>query len=90
MFVLENGKVYTPEMFANVLRYDRALVEKALNLFLEYSMLMEENGILCIKNWDEYQDLDALERKREVARLASQRYHNKIKTTRKTRGLCRP
>lgn len=79
MFVLENGKVYTPEMFATVLRRDVAVTKRALQLFVEYSMLTEEDGILCIKNWDEYQALDALERKREVARLASQKYRDRKK-----------
>ena len=72
-FVMDNGLVYTPEIFANVLCCDRALMEKALKLFLEYGMLTEEDGILFIKNWDEYQDLDALERRREADRIRKQR-----------------
>lgn len=60
------GKVpYTVKMFADAFHRKEQLVKEALYIFEQYEMIDIIDGVVALTNWDKYQTLDALEKKRE-------------------------
>ncbi len=68
---------YTEEMLATI--FDRPLmtVQLALKTFERYGMLHLENGTMVITNWEKHQNIEALEKIREQARLRVARHRLK-------------
>ena len=70
----------TIETFARIMGKSKRKVEKLINKFIELEMLIFENGILRIKNWDKYQSIEKLEKIRIQNRERQIRYREKIKS----------
>lgn len=68
---------YTDEMLAVVFRQPVAIVRIALKTFEGFGMIeLWEKGIF-LTNWPKYQNMDALERARELGRQRQERYRAK-------------
>lgn len=60
------GKVpYSTKMFADAFHRKESLIEEAFQVFEQYEMIELVDGVVTLPNWDKYQSLDALEKKRE-------------------------
>lgn len=55
------------------LRRPPELVEKALSIFEDFDMIERDNGFIYISSWEEYQNIEGMEKIREQNRLAQQR-----------------
>lgn len=64
---------YDIEGLADEFRRPAAIVEKALSVFEMYDMIEREDGFIYIPSWEEYQNIEGMERIREQNRLAQQR-----------------
>jgi predicted phage replisome organizer len=59
---------YTTKMLADELGYKENTMISAIKSFKELGMVQEFNGALSITNWEEYQNIDGLEKIREQTR----------------------
>lgn len=67
-----------PDYIASKLKTEIATVEMGLSLFTKLEMIsVFENGTIEILNFDEYQKLDMIERKRQISRESSKKYREK-------------
>lgn len=76
-----NGALYQTENIpytAKEIGLDYNFKEKQVNLaietFIKFDMIFLENEIIFIKNWEEYQNIDGLERIREQGRKRIAKY----------------
>lgn len=56
-----------------------AVVEKALELFKRFDMVCRYKKTIAIRDWNNHQSIEKLERMREQARLRQQRYRQRQK-----------
>lgn len=70
---------YTDEMLAT--EFDRPIstVRMALGIFQQFGMIEVINDILCLPQWEKYQNVDALERAREKNAARQQAYRDRQK-----------
>lgn len=59
---------YTPEMLSAEFARPLPVVQLALEVFTRYGMIVEEDGYICVKNWDKYQSTDKMAEIREYNR----------------------
>lgn len=70
---------FTAETLAKSIGNDAETTSAALQLFTDLNMIrVDKNGILVL-NWEEYQNIEALEKLREQSRKSSQKYREKRK-----------
>lgn len=55
------------------------IMENALEIFKNFGMVEEENGVLQIKNWAKYQNVDGMEKVREQGRKRVSAYRERQK-----------
>jgi len=69
---------YTNETLAII--FDRPLmtVQLALKTFEEFRMLHFQNGVAVISNWDKHQNVEGLQKIRELTRAKVARYRNRL------------
>lgn len=60
---------YDIEGLADELRRDPGIVEKALSVFEMYDMIERSGGFIYISSWEEYQNIEGLDKIREQTRL---------------------
>ena len=73
------GKPYTDELFSIVFRRPAELVREALELFSELGMIVRDNGVVCIKNWMNYQSIEQMEMVREQSKEKAAKYRENQK-----------
>lgn len=83
----ENGKLVigentpmTIENFSQIMGKSKKKVEKIIKKFQELNMLIIEEGVYKIKNWDKYQSAESFEKYKEQNRLRQQKYREKLKS----------
>lgn len=64
---------YTEEMLATAFNRPLPVVKLALKVFESFHMIEIVNDIIMLPGWEEYQNVDGMERARELARLRQQR-----------------
>ena len=64
---------YEIEDLVEELRRPEDIVEKALSVFEMFNMIERDNGFIYISSWEEYQNIEGMEKIREQNRLAQQR-----------------
>lgn len=79
MIFLTENIPYTPKMLADELDFEEATVTLALKALEQLDMIVTENGVFTIAGWEEYQNIEGMERIREQNRLAQQRSRAKKK-----------
>lgn len=78
IFITENIP-YTPKMLADELGFEENTVMLALKALEEYNMITTDHAHFAIAGWDEYQNVDGMDKIREQNRLrkAAQRARQK-------------
>ena len=78
IFLTENIP-YTPKMLADELGFEENTVQLALQALEQFNMIVTDQGFFTIAGWDEYQNIEGMERIREQNRLrkAAQRERQK-------------
>ena len=73
MIFLTENIPYTPKMLADELDFEENTVTLALNALEQLDMIVTDKGFFTIAGWEEYQNIEGLEKIREQNRLAQQR-----------------
>lgn len=68
MIFLTENIPYTPKMLADELDFEENTVQLALNVLEQLNMICTDNGFFSIAGWEEYQNIDGMERIREQNR----------------------
>jgi predicted phage replisome organizer len=79
MIFLTENIPYTPKMLADELDFEENTVQLALGALEQLNMIVTNNGFFSIAGWEEYQNIEGMERIREQNRLAQQRSRAKRK-----------
>ena len=75
-----NSIPFDKKTLAIRLKIKEKMMEKALEIFKNFGMIGEENGIFFIKNWAKYQNVDEMGRVREQTRRRVSAYRERQKT----------
>ena len=73
MIFLTENIPYTPKMLADELDFEESTVILALQALEQLNMIVTDNGYFTIAGWEEYQNIEGMEKLREYNRLAQQR-----------------
>ena len=68
MIFLTENIPYTPKMLADELDFEENTVKLGLQCLEQLNMICTDNGFFSIAGWDEYQNIDGMERIREQNR----------------------
>lgn len=79
MIFLTENIPYTPKMLADELDFEENTVVLALQALSDLSMIATNHGHYAIAGWDEYQNIEGMEKIRENKRLAQARWRAKQK-----------
>jgi predicted phage replisome organizer/uncharacterized phage protein (TIGR02220 family) len=71
---------YTEELLATEFNRDINTVRLALRTFERFGMIELINNIICVSNWERYQNIEELDKVREQARIRKQRQRERQKT----------
>ena len=78
--VIGENKPMTIEYFSKIMGKSLEKMEEIIKKFLELEMIVLENEVYKIKNWNEYQSIETYEKYKEQGRLRQQRYREKLKS----------
>ena len=79
MIFLTENIPYTPKMLADELDFEENTVILALKSLENLNMIVAENGFFAIAGWEEYQNIEGMDKLREQNRLRKQRQREKQK-----------
>lgn len=74
---IADGLPYTTRSLATEIKRPEAIVKQALALFKRYGMIEDVGGVLHIKNWQKYQNVEGMDRIREKNRLRNAAYRER-------------
>jgi len=80
---------YTADTLSLMLALPKRVVEQGLEIFAQLEMI-EQDGVIRIRNWRKYQSEDKLELRREKDRLRQQRHREKDHTVSQTASCDHP
>ena len=78
--VIGENKPMTIEYFSKIMGKSFEKMEEIIKKFLELEMIILENEVYKIKNWNKYQSIQTYEKYKEQGRLRQQRYREKLKS----------
>ena len=78
--VIGENKPMTIEYFSKIMGKSLEKMEEIIKKFLELEMIILENEVYKIKNWNKYQSIETYEKYKEQGRLRQQRYREKLKS----------
>lgn len=78
--VIGENKPMTIEYFSKIMGKSYEKMEGIIEKFLELEMIILENEVYKIKNWNKYQSIETYEKYKEQGRLRQQRYREKLKS----------
>ena len=73
MIFLTENIPYTPKMLADELDFEENTVVLALQALEQLDMIVTDNGFFAIAGWEEYQNIEGMDKIREQNRLRKQR-----------------
>ena len=79
MIFLTENIPYTPKMLADELDFEESTVKLALTVLEQLNMVVTDQGFFTIAGWEEYQNIEGMEKIRESKRLAQARWRAKQK-----------
>ena len=79
MIFLTENIPYTPKMLADELDFEESTVQLALTVLQQMNMIITDSGFFSIAGWDEYQNIEGMERIREQNRIRKQKQREKQK-----------
>mgnify|MGYP003303307249 CR=1 FL=1 len=77
MIFLTENIPYTPRMLANELNFEETTVQLALSALEELNMIVTDNGFFFIAGWNDYQNIEGMDKIREQNRIRKQRQREK-------------
>ena len=78
--VIGENKPMTIEYFSKIMGKSFEKMEEIIKKFLELEMIILENEVYKIKNWNKYQSIETYEKYKEKGRLRQQRYRERLKS----------
>ena len=78
IFLTENIP-YTPKMLADELDFEESTVLLAIKSLEQLNMIVTDGGFFSIAGWDEYQNIEGMDKIREQNRLRKQKQREKQK-----------
>ena len=79
MIFLTENIPYSPKMLADELDFEENTVILALQALEQLDMIVTDNGFFTIAGWEEYQNIEGMDKIREQNRLRKQRQREKQK-----------
>ena len=79
MIFLTENIPYTPKMLADELDFEENTVKLALETLERFRMIVSDNGFFTIAGWEEYQNIEGMEKVREQNRLRQRKWYDKQK-----------
>ena len=79
MIFLTENIPYTPKMLADELDFEENTVKLALEALERFRMIVTDSGFFAIAGWEEYQNIEGMDKIRESKRLAQARWRAKQK-----------
>ena len=79
MIFLTENIPYTPKMLADELDFEENTVKLALASLEQLNMIVTDQGFFTIAGWEEYQNIEGMEKIREQNRLRKQKQREKQK-----------
>lgn len=79
MIFLTENIPYTSKMLADELDFEENTVALALHSLAQLNMIVTDNGYFSIAGWEEYQNIEGMEKIKEQNRLRKQRQREKKK-----------
>lgn len=79
---------YDIEGLADELRREPSIVENALSVFEMYDMIERSGGYIYISSWEEYQNIEGLDKIREQNRLRKQKQREKQRVSEEVSQEC--
>ena len=79
MIFLTENIPYTPKMLADELGFEENTVQLALNAFEQLNMIITNQDFFSIAGWEEYQNIEGMEKIREQNRLRQKRWYDNKK-----------
>lgn len=70
---------YNADTLADELRFSESVVRLALNVLVEYGMIVCQEDAFYIKNWEEYQNIEGMAKVKEQTRLRVARHRERKK-----------
>lgn len=68
---------YTIDMFSTEFSESETIIRQAIDVFRKYGMIGFDGNAFYIHNWEEYQNVDSMEKIREQGRERTKRWRNK-------------
>lgn len=79
MIFLTENIPYTPKMLADELDFEENTVQLALNALEQLNMIVANGNYFTIAGWDEYQNIEGMEKIREQNRIRQKKWYDKQK-----------
>ena len=79
MIFLTENIPYTPKMLADELDFEENTVQLALKALEQLNMIVTDNGFFTIAGWEEYQNIEGMEKIREQNRIRQKKWYEKQK-----------
>lgn len=79
MIFLTENIPYTSKMLADELDFEENTVSLALNALEQLNMIVMDHGFFSIAGWDEYQNIEGMEKIREQNRIRQKKWYEKQK-----------
>ncbi|MEE0969196.1 MAG: phage replisome organizer N-terminal domain-containing protein [Clostridia bacterium] len=79
MIFLTENIPYTPKMLADELDFEENTVALALKALEQLDMIVTDNGVFSIAGWEEYQNIEGMEKIREQNRLRQKKWYDRQK-----------
>lgn len=79
MIFLTENIPYTPKMLADELDFEENTVQLALSALQQLNMIVTDSGYFSIAGWEEYQNIEGMEKIREQNRLRQKKWYEKQK-----------
>lgn len=79
MIFLTENIPYTPKMLADELDFEENTVKLALTVLAQLNMVVMDGGYFTIAGWEEYQNIEGMEKIRESKRIAQAKWRAKQK-----------
>lgn len=79
MIFLTENIPYTPKMLADELGFEENTVKLALEALERFRMIVTDSGFFAIAGWEEYQNIEGMEKIREQNRVRQKKWYDKQK-----------
>lgn len=79
MIFLTENIPYTPKMLADELDFEESTVQLALQALEQLNMVVTNQGYFAIAGWEEYQNVEGMDKIREQNRLRQKKWYDKQK-----------